>query len=432
MSTVAIPVFGTGLSSAGALLPAGSADPNYHLTSAPVAGLVGPAAVLPAGLPSGWVANGPVSQWISVPATAASTAPAGTYNYETTFDLSGLDPAKASLTGDWAAAGLGGNIVLNGTSLGVTTPGPNNLSTFAIPSGFVAGVNKLDFVVNDPGPTGTPTGLRVDLAGTAPPVPFVTITGITPATINENDTTTLSAAISEAGTPTAHTVSIDWGTGQSPTSLSLPAGTTTFSAPHQYLQALPGNAPYNITVTVTDAAGETATGATSVTVDDVAPSNVTAAATPNPVAVGDITTVSGSFSDPGTLDTHTVSVDWGDQSAPSTAPLAAGVLSFGGLTHQYSTVGAFHVGVTVTDINGLFGRFFFDVDTVAAARALVTKIELNTGNIINQVPLPGTFGGSVVSPDGTEKVFYSAKNGNTVVTKVLVATGQQIWQQVVA
>jgi hypothetical protein len=50
-------------------------------------------------------------------------------------------------------------------------------STFSISNGFLPGVNTLDFSVfngpngNSNGPPGNPTGLRVELSGTANPVP---------------------------------------------------------------------------------------------------------------------------------------------------------------------------------------------------------------------------------------------------------------------
>jgi hypothetical protein len=99
------------------------------------------------------------------------TGPQGNYDYRTTFDLTGFDLSSASITGGWGTDNSGVDILLNGVSLGFTTPTNafgSPLSAFTINSGFVAGVNSLDFVVfNGSGPT----ALRVEMTGSANPVP---------------------------------------------------------------------------------------------------------------------------------------------------------------------------------------------------------------------------------------------------------------------
>ena len=97
--------------------------------------------------------------------------PSGNYTYTTTFDLTGYVPGTATITGRWAADNAGLNILLNGNSLGLTTTGGfSAFTSFSIPtgSGFVAGLNTLDFVVNNfDGPGNNPSGLRVELTGNA-------------------------------------------------------------------------------------------------------------------------------------------------------------------------------------------------------------------------------------------------------------------------
>jgi hypothetical protein len=90
--------------------------------------------------------------------------PGGRYDYQTTFDLTGLDPMTALLTGQWAADDQGLDILINGVSTGSTSAGFSAWSSFSISSGFVAGVNTLDFLVNN---GSGPTGLRVEVSGTA-------------------------------------------------------------------------------------------------------------------------------------------------------------------------------------------------------------------------------------------------------------------------
>jgi hypothetical protein len=93
------------------------------------------------------------------------------------FDLTGLDPGTASISGSWATDDSGA-ISLNSISTGNTIAGPGGFSplvSFLIGSGFASGINTLDFVVTNasPPPSGiNPTGLRVDgIGGTADPVP---------------------------------------------------------------------------------------------------------------------------------------------------------------------------------------------------------------------------------------------------------------------
>src|SRR5207237_663332 len=133
--------------------------------------------------------------------------------------------------------------------------------------------------------------------------------------INENDTTALTGTISDPDARDTHTVVISWGAGEGSTTLTLAAGVTSFSAGHQYLDNAPGNAAYPVTVTVTDNHGDSGSGSSAVDVDNVAPADVALTVSSATIDENDITTVSGSFAYPGTQDTHTVAINWGDGSA---------------------------------------------------------------------------------------------------------------------
>ena len=60
-------------------------------------------------------------------------------------------------------------VLLNGATTGVTSDGNFGAlgNAFTISTGFVAGLNTLDFVVNNAGTGINPTGVRVELSGTA-------------------------------------------------------------------------------------------------------------------------------------------------------------------------------------------------------------------------------------------------------------------------
>lgn len=168
-------IYGTGVANDGSLLPDGAVDPHYTLIESADPFFPGPEAYVitnawPIG-PGVWVPNGPNSRWIGPSAAQNQVADSsqgnyeGNYVYRTTFDLTGYDLSKVKLVGAWAVDNAGLDIVLNGTSTGITCPGFNALTEFTITTGLVAGVNTLDFIVSNAPQTPNPTGLRVDLAG---------------------------------------------------------------------------------------------------------------------------------------------------------------------------------------------------------------------------------------------------------------------------
>ena len=158
-------------------------DPHYILTQVPPGAPFGPATYVADSSQyplstNEWLANSSTSKWISALANQ-STFPndpgSGDYIFRTTFDLTGFDPATAQISGQWTMDNFGLDLLLNGTSTGITAlePDLNNFASFSITTGFIAGLNALDFVIrNEPffGPI-NPMGLRVELAGTADLVP---------------------------------------------------------------------------------------------------------------------------------------------------------------------------------------------------------------------------------------------------------------------
>jgi hypothetical protein len=179
MAAVAAPIttlFDTGVNAAGHTLPNGSAgDQHYTLVNVPggtTALIVHTAA---GGYPVGpWIGDDTLSAWIGPRNDGQLDGPSGTYDYQTTFTLNGFDPATASITGLWSADDQGVNIVFNGVATGQTTNGGDSayqgFTPFTITSGFVAGVNTIDFIVHN---NNGPTGLRVEATGTASPFAII-------------------------------------------------------------------------------------------------------------------------------------------------------------------------------------------------------------------------------------------------------------------
>jgi len=117
----------------------------------------------PVPIPGSWFANTAARRWIW---EAAIGLPVNVIRtFRTTFDLTGLDETTASLSGLWASDNLGLDVLVNGVSTGNTSAGFSALSAFTINSGFVAGVNTLDFQVQDVG--GIAGFMVSSLSGTA-------------------------------------------------------------------------------------------------------------------------------------------------------------------------------------------------------------------------------------------------------------------------
>jgi hypothetical protein len=99
----------------------------------------------------------------------------GDYLYRLSFDLTGYDPSTASMSGVWTTDN-DGQIILNGVLMGSIGPTAYGTTTpFSFTSGFVSGMNYLDFLVHNEfpaagspwaGPLGqNPTGLYYQLVG---------------------------------------------------------------------------------------------------------------------------------------------------------------------------------------------------------------------------------------------------------------------------
>ncbi|RYG47330.1 PEP-CTERM sorting domain-containing protein [bacterium] len=165
-----ISVYSTGFG-----LPTGASDSNWTIdgTFAKVSDAhsawTGGNAILAAGN----------AKWINVAGSSSTEEPASIDAFSTSFDLSGYDPATASLTVWWSSDNgsklyLNGNLVddIPGIDNGVQSYQTNKSVT--ITSGFLAGLNTLTFDVtngDDGIPQQGPIGLIADVSGTVNAVP---------------------------------------------------------------------------------------------------------------------------------------------------------------------------------------------------------------------------------------------------------------------
>src|SRR5204863_3042717 len=96
---------------------------------------------------------------------------------------------------------------------------------------------------------------------------------VSPATVAEGSVASITVTFTDASSLDTFTAAINWGDGVTG-SVALPAGTTTFSASHLYVDDNPtGTASDAATITVTVTDDDTGSGSASagVTISNVAP-----------------------------------------------------------------------------------------------------------------------------------------------------------------
>jgi hypothetical protein len=175
-------VFNTGVDDTGALLPTSSTDLHYILAQSVDPIFPGPDAIVVNDqlfpIVSGpWVASGPKSKWIGPQADESGANPAsqpGDYTYQTFPDFTGYDVSQLKIIGRWSVDNSGLDILVNGASTGITSPGFSTFTPFTLSSGLVAGPNTIDFKINNGSPAG-PTALRVELEVQVPIQPVLSI-----------------------------------------------------------------------------------------------------------------------------------------------------------------------------------------------------------------------------------------------------------------
>jgi uncharacterized delta-60 repeat protein len=220
--------------------------------------------------------------------------------------------------------------------------------------------------------------------------------------IDENGTATLSGTYHDADASDTHTLDIDWN-GDGIYDQTVSVGSGVFSVNHQYLD----DASVNVQVRLSDNAGGQATGSVGLTVTNVAPT-VNPVGGPGSATAGQSVSFSGSFTDPGTLDTWTVSWDFGDGNviAPHSST-DAGALS---PSHTYASEGTYTVTLTVQDDDGGVDtkQMVIVINPVPPATPVFVD---GSGNLV----VPGTSGNDVFTvtaqTDGIHVVYNGVDSG---------------------
>ena len=230
----------------------------------------------------------------------------------------------------------------------------------------------------------------------------------------EGGTATLAVTFVDPDAGDVHTVSLDWGDKSAPESLSLLAGVTSSSPTHVYLDT----GTYKATVKVADGTASTAPMTVVVTVANVAPTVTAVNLSAPSIVEQDSVTVDATFTDPGTADTFTLTMDWGDGTSSSTG-LVAGARA-GSASHQYLATGPFVITVTVKDRDNATNSMTKTLDVRARNRApsglTVTANSPEEGSA-------ATLTGSFTDPDATDTHTVSVTWGDTSTGTLALGAG---------
>jgi PKD repeat protein len=185
-------------------------------------------------------------------------------------------------------------------------------------------------------------------------------------TVDEGYIVSFSSSFTDPGTLDTHTIEWDFGDG-------TPVVTGTLTPTHAYGD----NGVYTVTLTVTDDDGGVGTDTLTITVNNVVPTATVSMNQPNSQFILPIVhtlAFDGSFTDPGWLDTHTATWNFGDGTiVPGTVteeniePDATGTTT---ADHVYSEPGTYTVTLTITDDDGGVGTHTIQVIVVDAQEAV--------------------------------------------------------------
>jgi hypothetical protein len=229
---------------------------------------------------------------------------------------------------------------------------------------------------------------------------------ITNASPNEGDNATGFGYFNDPNLGATPSATVDYGDGNGPQPLAI-SFDGSFSLKDAYLHW----GTYTVTVAGTDDSGTgyTTSATQQVVVQNVAPSPAFVAATPTTNNEGQPVTVSGKIVDPGTLDSHTVTIAWGDGNS-TTLSEGPGVTSYSA-SYAYAVEGTLPITVTVTDDGGLSAVSTTSVNVLHVGPT-VRAVTLNQGLLGTDTP---TVTGQFLSPGvlDTHTVTVSGGGGST-------------------
>jgi len=212
-------------------------------------------------------------------------------------------------------------------------------------------------------------------------------------TVNEGQAVTFTASAVDADLP-ANTITFALVKPPSPTSASIVGATGAVS----WLTV--DDAVQTIRVSASDGFGGVTPGDVAVTVLNVAPTvTITGPASGALYPIGTAVTFTGSFTDPGTADTHTATWSFDTATQAGTVNQAARTVT---TSKSFSTAGVYMIRLTVTDDNGGVGTA---TDT-AGLTAMIVVYDPNAGFVTGGGWITSTLGAYTPDPSLTGKANF--------------------------
>jgi PKD repeat protein len=194
----------------------------------------------------------------------------------------------------------------------------------------------------------------------------------------EGGSSSLALTFADPDAADTHNVSIAWGDGLTSGPTLLAAGVTSYSTTHVYADT----GTYQVVLTLVDSAGHSVTATASVSPTNVAPVITSLTLSPSSVVDHQMLTLSGTFTDPGTADSFTLTVDWGGGSTASIQGLAAGTRTFSA-SHEYLAAGGYVVTAKVTDRDGAAGTQTVSLVVLARTASVSELLDQMSGLVVS-------------------------------------------------
>ncbi len=229
-----------------------------------------------------------------------------------------------------------------------------------------------------------------DGGGPAEDQAIVSVSNVTPTVnagndkdVSEGTSVAFSGSFDDPGTVDTHEIEWDFGDGN--------VVTGTLSPSHEYTD----NGTYVVTLTVRDDDGAEDSDTLTVNVSNVPPMVLVGG--DQLANEGDVVEFNGSFSDPGTADTHEIEWDFGDGAVVTETLAPSHVYT----SHVYTAAGLFSVTLTVRDDDGGEGD-----DTLTVNVADVPPTAIISGPPTQTAGLDATFDASGSTEPGQNITAY--------------------------
>jgi PKD domain/FG-GAP-like repeat len=195
--------------------------------------------------------------------------------------------------------------------------------------------------------------------------------------ITEGDTAHLTGNVNS--TCSASQLTVTWGDG-SPDQQATGPGQGTFDIPHLYKDDNPPGQPDvdTVTVTMSTPCGDADQASTRVTVNNAPPEIQTFEV--HARGPRQTTSLDGTFTDPGVLDSFTVTIDWGD-GTPVDRRLLPAIQKIRD-HHVYESTGQYRVDLTVQDEDGGQDSASADIDVPVEVPRLITSPGAGGGPLV--------------------------------------------------